>query len=100
MLSSMEDNAASVSFVAQNGATREAIESALPRLRTLLEEQGINLGQASVGEQSAEQQSDGTEEGERTSAFAADGDERSSDEETVSISTRVRVARGLLDTFV
>ena len=96
----MEDNAANVSFIAQNGVTRDVIESALPRLRTLLEEQGINLGQASVGEQSAEGQSGDREEPSGSSSLAReDGDGRSTDD-TVSVSTRVRVARGLLDTFV
>ncbi|MEM8682586.1 MAG: flagellar hook-length control protein FliK [Pseudomonadota bacterium] len=97
---SMEDNAANISFVAQNGATRDVIEAALPRLRNLLEEQGINLGQASVGEQSAEQQSENTDERQGSTALSTDDGDELSNENTVSVSTRVRVARGLLDTFV
>ncbi len=97
---SMDDNAANVSFIAQNGATREVIEAALPRLKTLLEEQGINLGQASVGEQSAERESGESDDRPGSTAFSTDDGDDVSNEDTVSVSTRVRVARGLLDTFV
>lgn len=55
---SVDDGAASVTFQAQHAATREAIEQALPRLRELLAENGLSLGQANVGEQ-------GVAEGER-----------------------------------
>jgi flagellar hook-length control protein FliK len=39
---------ATVQFSAAHAATREAIETALPRLREMLQENGITLGQAGV----------------------------------------------------
>lgn len=50
----MSGEAASVNFVVQTQQAREALEQATPRLRELLDEQGIELGQSSV-EQEAKQ---------------------------------------------
>ena len=48
---SVDDAAASVTFHAQHAVTRDAIEQALPRLRDMLADNGITLGQASIGDQ-------------------------------------------------
>ena len=48
---SVEDGATNITFNAQHAATREAIEAALPRLREMLNEQGLSLGNASVADQ-------------------------------------------------
>lgn len=48
---SVEEGAAHVSFHAQHAVTREAIEQALPRLREMLADSGLSLGQADVSEQ-------------------------------------------------
>jgi flagellar hook-length control protein FliK len=48
---SIEEGAAHVSFHAQHAVTREAIEQALPRLREMLADSGLSLGQADVSEQ-------------------------------------------------
>lgn len=42
-----------VHFSAQHGATREALEQAIPRLRDMLGEGGLSLGQSSVSDQSS-----------------------------------------------
>ena len=42
----------SVSFVAQNPAAREALDAALPRLREMFDQQGLNLADASVSQES------------------------------------------------
>ncbi|VAW60656.1 Flagellar hook-length control protein FliK [hydrothermal vent metagenome] len=58
---SMSDDRASISFVAQHGPVRDAIEQAMPRLREMLEEQGLNLVDVDVStysEQQAEQQAE------------------------------------------
>ncbi len=49
----VRDEKAHVTFQAQHALTREAIESAMPRLREMLAEQGLALGQATVSDQSA-----------------------------------------------
>lgn len=45
---SLASDAASFSFNAPQAQTRAAIEQALPRLRELLAEQGLSLGQTSI----------------------------------------------------
>lgn len=46
----VEDGTANVTFHAQHAVTRDAIEQALPRLRELLAENGLALGNADVGD--------------------------------------------------
>ncbi|MEZ2296786.1 flagellar hook-length control protein FliK [Variovorax sp. RCC_210] len=46
---SLGDNQAQAMFVSAHESVRKAVEAALPQLRTSLSEQGITLGQASVG---------------------------------------------------
>jgi len=52
----MQNEQATVSFTAQHGATREAIDAALPRLREMLSEQNVNLGNIDVSEHSFAEQ--------------------------------------------
>ena len=56
----LSGDSASVSFVVQSQQAREALDQATPRLREMLEEQGIELGQSSVEQES--RQSDGQAE--------------------------------------
>jgi flagellar hook-length control protein FliK len=46
---SLGDNQAQAMFVSAHESVRKAVEAALPQLRSTLADQGINLGQASVG---------------------------------------------------
>lgn len=55
---SMNDDKASIHFVAQHAPVRDAIDSALPRLREMLEQQGVSLADVDVSAQSEQQQSD------------------------------------------
>ncbi|MEQ3652277.1 MAG: flagellar hook-length control protein FliK [Glaciecola sp.] len=48
-------DSASVSFVVQSQQARDALDQAVPRLREMLEEQGIELGQSSVEQDSSGQ---------------------------------------------
>ncbi|MEM7503086.1 MAG: flagellar hook-length control protein FliK [Pseudomonadota bacterium] len=91
----MDDGAANVTFTAQHSVTREAIESALPRLRELLTENGLSLGHASVSDQSTEH----GQEPERTEReTVADVGDVSDDEARAPVQT-ARAALGLIDTF-
>lgn len=47
----IDDGTANVTFQAQHAMTREALEHAMPRLRDMLSESGLTLGQGSVSEQ-------------------------------------------------
>ncbi|MGM0413026.1 MAG: flagellar hook-length control protein FliK, partial [Pseudomonadota bacterium] len=58
---SVQNDQASVTFNAQNATTREAVEQALPRLRELFEQQGMDLVDVDV----SDQQQQFAEEGER-----------------------------------
>lgn len=52
----ISNDQASALFVSHHSAVREAIETALPRLREMLADNGIMLGNASVGSESLNQQ--------------------------------------------
>lgn len=53
---SINHDQASVSFAAHNPHTREALEAAMPRLRDMLNDQGLNLAQSDVSQHQAGQQ--------------------------------------------
>lgn len=93
---SVEEGAANVTFQAQHAVTREAIEQALPRLREMMAESGLSLGQTDVSEQGV---SDGNQEQELEST--ASGDERMDETaEAGHLERRKTVAsNNLLDTF-
>jgi flagellar hook-length control protein FliK len=65
---SMIADAATVSFAVQSAHAKEALDQALPKLRDMLQAQGIELGQSSV-----EQQSSGQSEQQQNQARAAQG---------------------------
>ena len=95
---SVDDGAANVTFQAQHAVTREAIEQALPRLRELLAENGLSLGQASVGEQgvaegNGDEHSNSLEAGSGDSFDGNDGSESTEPQ-------RVVASNSLVDTFV
>jgi flagellar hook-length control protein FliK len=52
----MKGDQASATFVSANPTVRDAIESAVPRLREVLQDAGISLGQTQVGAESFQQQ--------------------------------------------
>ncbi len=52
---SMQKEQASVTFVAHHAVTREALEAAMPRLRDMLQDNGLNLAQSEVSQQSLDQ---------------------------------------------
>ena len=59
----VENDKASVVFNAQHGTVKEAIELALPRLREMLFEQGIELDNVDVNSGDINQQQAGTDQG-------------------------------------
>ncbi|MGL6176729.1 MAG: flagellar hook-length control protein FliK, partial [Vibrionaceae bacterium] len=54
---SMHNDNASVQFTVSNQAAKEMLEHALPRLREMLQQQGLQLAQSSVQQESHQQQS-------------------------------------------
>ena len=49
----MNGDQANAQFVSANPAVRDALEAAMPRLREMLADAGVNLGQTQVGSESA-----------------------------------------------
>jgi flagellar hook-length control protein FliK len=97
---SVDDGNAHVTFHAQHAVTREALEQALPRLREMLAENGLTLGQADVSDRGvADGDRDGGSQGESGNAVAddlADADLATATE----LTSRVKTSNGLVDTFV
>jgi flagellar hook-length control protein FliK len=88
---------ASVVLNVSNAPVRETVEAMLPRLREQLEQQGINLGDASVFD--SEPGDAGTEQ--QRSAFAAAGSETGGSEgDQLAVETELRSGGlGLLDAY-
>jgi flagellar hook-length control protein FliK len=57
----MDKGSATASFVSANAEVRDAIETALPRLREMFASAGIELGQTNVGSQSFQQQAENSD---------------------------------------
>lgn len=96
----IEDGAANVTFQANHAVTREAIEQAMPRLRELLADNGLSLGQTDVSDHGVADREHGREPTESTAQGRA-GDEHDDLEIAHSAERQKTVsARGLLDTFV
>ena len=91
---SVNGDQTSAAFVSASPAAREALEQALPRLREMLAEAGITLGQASVNAESAQRDNDGSLAEGRGRGRSADA-ARSAD----SPAQWVRQGNGLIDTF-
>lgn len=65
----LQNDQASVTFLAQHSATRDALEQAIPRLRESFAEAGIELGHTEVSEQQHQQEGD-TEYADDSHIFA------------------------------
>lgn len=68
---SINDDQASVAFVAQHAPVRDALDAAIPRLREMLEQQGLNLADVDVSTQSQQQQAD-DEAGNEMNSLSSD----------------------------
>ncbi len=78
---STEGDQARVSFVAETSAAREAIEQSLPRLRDMLEQNGLQLAQSDVGQQGAQgRRDDGAEAGAVAASGATESDPAAQDD--------------------
>ncbi len=87
---------ASASFFAAQPEVRQALEAALPRLREMMQDAGIQLGQASVGADTASQQYPRGHSPQR----AAPAFDHSADHDTAPLMPMPpRTGRGLVDTF-
>ena len=91
----MSGEQASVQFQAQTQQARDALETTMPRLREMLEQQGINLADTQVGEQS--------KEGGRTAGGQAGGSHDAEDwavEGEIALEEGRGLADGQVDFYV
>ncbi len=100
----VDDGAANVTFHAQHPITRDAIEQALPRLREMLHESGLNLNQANVADSGERGPRDGEREATDPGGTNPDLTADSHDELAADTGTMIEMRRtrpdSLLDTFV
>jgi flagellar hook-length control protein FliK len=96
---SVDDGAANVTFHAQHAVTREALEQALPRLREMLAENGLSLGQADVSEQGVAQGNKDGESDVRVSGEATDEAHDAAPDDDHRAAARATTSNGLVDTF-
>lgn len=95
----IDDGATNVTFHAQHAVTRDALEQALPRLREMLAENGLTLGDAQVGDDGVKQGGRDTEH-EAAASMAPGGESADSPvDQTATPDRHTSLSRGLLDTF-
>lgn len=104
---SLQHNQTNVTFFCHEAAVREAIENAMPKLREMLNSQGISLNQAQVSDQSlprqqagfAEQQLSDRRNGGDRSAMAASDQNSALNSDSDAIERRSR-SLGIVDHYV
>lgn len=96
---SIEDGAANVTFQAAHAVTREALEQALPRLREMLAENGLTLGQADVGDQGVAQGNGDSDSDSAAAGLATDDTGGHGDETDLVERQRTLASDSLVDTF-
>ncbi len=94
----VSNDQASAHFMAAQPEVRQALEAALPRLREMMQDAGIQLGQANVSADTPRQQDtqDRTASGAPTAFGNRDGAE---DLAGMALPPPTRTGRGLVDTF-
>ena len=96
---SVQDDAAVLNFTAQHSVTRDAIEQAMPRLREMLNENGLTLAGTTVSDSREERAGD--DKYAATGAEPRDKDIPHGDESDLDrTEVRRRDVSGLVDTFV
>lgn len=96
---SVDDGAANVTFHAQHAVTREAIEQALPRLREMLAENGLSLGQADVSDRGVGEGGDHDGSDGPVSDHSPDDSHATGTDTGPQTARRMTATNGLVDTF-
>ncbi|MDH5189981.1 MAG: flagellar hook-length control protein FliK [Gammaproteobacteria bacterium] len=98
---SMTEEGANISFSSHHGVVRETVEASIPKLREMLEEQGITLANADVSEQSVAQQNYQGETGDGNDSSAMRHDSQTQDNENVLLSgtSTMPLSDRMLDLF-
>lgn len=89
-------------FVSSNAAVRETLEASMPRLREILADAGVTLGQAQVGSESPQSPAEGREKGDNSRSQAGGQGASMLTGATAAgngDAMWIRQGRGLVDTF-
>jgi len=91
----LDGNRVNAEFNSAQPDVRHALESSLPRLKEMLGQQGLQLGQADVGQRQAQQQSNG-----QAASFGSSNERgEAANDAGWSRGPAVRASRGLLDEY-
>jgi flagellar hook-length control protein FliK len=97
---SVTGDQANATFISANPVVREALESALPRLREVLAEAGIQLGQAQVGAENMRQSAQQEKNGDNPAADRAPGSIAAMQAAGHALpAAGLKIGRGLVDVF-
>ncbi|MDX1397305.1 MAG: flagellar hook-length control protein FliK, partial [Oceanospirillum sp.] len=89
-----------IQFHSPNPSVREALEAQVNRLREMMEESGLNLGQVDVSDQSLSDSSDGSfAEGRGSASGSGSGDDGADSELAAQNSSVQQSGLGLVDYF-
>ena len=95
----MKGDDATATFVSANPAVRDALENALPRLREVLADAGITLGQTQIGSGSPEHSAADRQTGDNALRSAAENDSAQSIDTSGNASPLRVISRSLVDTY-
>lgn len=95
----LTNDQASASFFSAQPEVRQALEAAFPKLREMMNEAGIQLGQASVSAESPRQNDTGDRQAQRSAAPFNVSDDGVSMGQGLPHSVTPHSGRGLIDTF-
>lgn len=92
-------DSADATFIAAQPEVRQALEAALPRLREMMQEAGIALGQANVSSNMPNQQDAQNGSGSKMSAQNTGDSAHPDDASPITIDSRRTIPLGLVDAF-
>ncbi len=98
---SVNQDQASVTFLAPHAAVREALEAAMPRLREMFDQQSLQLVRADVGDPNAHKDSRAHDSSSGGGGLLGDanGDDIDADQASTELPKLVNVASSLIDLF-
>lgn len=93
------DSQATVLFTSPHGAVREAIENAMPKLREMMADNGITLGNTSVSDQAPRERNEANDSGAARRDVWSSNDGNDDGARVSSVRTATVRQRGMVDTF-
>lgn len=88
-----------IQFVSQHSVVREAIEDAFPKLRDMMNQSGVNLGDVNVSDQKTSQES-AEDNALADSSASLNTHESDNPDENTTVPARVQVQVGLVDQYI